>query len=87
MERKTDKIEMIQVIDIYDIDLTDEERRSIFVELEVQGNDSYQRINFNYTIEEEEEEEDSPIIKTLYKKLEELGVDMSVEYVLLKTWW
>ena len=84
MERKTDKIEMIQVIDIYDIDLTDEERRSIFVELEVQGNDSYQRINFNYTIEEEE---DSPIIKTLYKKLEELGVDMSVEYVLLKTWW
>ena len=76
MERKTDKIEMIQVIDIYDIDLTDEERRSIFVELEVQGNDSYQRINFNYTIEEEEE--DSPIIKTLYKKLEELGVDMRV---------
>lgn len=75
MERKTDKIEMIQVIDIYDIDLTDEERRSIFVELEVQGNDSYQRINFNYTIEEEE---DSPIIKTLYKKLEELGVDMRV---------
>jgi len=42
----------------------------------VQGNDSYQRINFNYTIEEEEE--DSPIIKTLYKKLEELGVDMRV---------
>ena len=50
----------------------------------MQGNDLHINVeNFNYTIEEE----DSPIIKTLYKKLEELGVDMSVEYVLLKTWW
>ena len=69
---------MIQTLQLW------KERRSIFVELEVQGNDLHINVeNFNYTIEEE----DSPIIKTLYKKLEELGVDMSVEYVLLKTWW